>query len=575
MRHEGDLVLEGIYPGGVYTHLLTTRHAGVMQSPRFEIESDYISVKVLGGGLQLRPSHRRELSAARRRDLSPALQPPAATGCSGRSGRRSSGRASPATSRVHDAGGLDQLRAGPRSTPGRSPVPNGRSMAGRLSARRRSRSIPRLVSRGRPSSRSSTSSTPRRRIRRPTFRRSSPDSLRVAAAGLARRSARRAPGGVPGLFRPDWTVAERDGPDPGNPAAHRGVQASGGRGPLCPAGFPGIVEESSPDQPPAGSRRPRETGRSGAQAAAEGAGREGIREPAHSAAAPCGGDGEPPRNPLAARVMANRIWGRLFGRGIVATPDNFGALGERPLASGASRLRRRNFRRRRVVDQGTGRDARHPPARTGWAAPRLPRHSNSIRRTPLLQHMPVRRLEAEAIRDAVLAVSGRLDTAMFGGRARAGRNVRGAPRGRRVRVRGRSKERLPADPPQTRTNPFLEVFDQPTPSTTRGPEGRDERAGPVPGDDEQPFRPELGRGMGPASRGGRGATRWNPRVSYMYAKALGRPPTSRERSDRRGVRRGPCSGGGPGRAQRPSGSRRCGSALHNALFNFKEFIYVR
>ena len=49
VRHEGDRVLEGIYPGGAYTHLLTTKHAGVMQSPRFEIESDYISVKVLGG----------------------------------------------------------------------------------------------------------------------------------------------------------------------------------------------------------------------------------------------------------------------------------------------------------------------------------------------------------------------------------------------------------------------------------------------------------------------------------------------------------------------------------------------
>ena len=38
-------------------------------------------------------------------------------------------------------------------------------------------------------------------------------------------------------------------------------------------------------------------------------------------------------NPLTARVMANRIWYHLFGRGIVATVDNFGALGEPPTQS--------------------------------------------------------------------------------------------------------------------------------------------------------------------------------------------------------------------------------------------------
>src|SRR6185369_14777379 len=36
------------------------------------------------------------------------------------------------------------------------------------------------------------------------------------------------------------------------------------------------------------------------------------------------------RNPLLARVMVNRMWLHLFGRGIVATPDDFGALGQRP-----------------------------------------------------------------------------------------------------------------------------------------------------------------------------------------------------------------------------------------------------
>jgi hypothetical protein len=37
-----------------------------------------------------------------------------------------------------------------------------------------------------------------------------------------------------------------------------------------------------------------------------------------------------PENPLTARVIVNRIWSHHFGRGIVATPDNFGKMGTLP-----------------------------------------------------------------------------------------------------------------------------------------------------------------------------------------------------------------------------------------------------
>ncbi|MCY4122197.1 MAG: DUF1549 domain-containing protein, partial [Acidobacteria bacterium] len=51
IEQRGDLLLTGIYPGGAYTHLLSTKHPGVIQTPSFEIDSDYISFRVMGGDL--------------------------------------------------------------------------------------------------------------------------------------------------------------------------------------------------------------------------------------------------------------------------------------------------------------------------------------------------------------------------------------------------------------------------------------------------------------------------------------------------------------------------------------------
>src|SRR6185295_1053357 len=46
---EGDRFVNGIYQAGVYPHLLSRKHSGVLQSPRFKIDSDSISMRVLGG----------------------------------------------------------------------------------------------------------------------------------------------------------------------------------------------------------------------------------------------------------------------------------------------------------------------------------------------------------------------------------------------------------------------------------------------------------------------------------------------------------------------------------------------
>ena len=122
-----------------------------------------------------------------------------------------------------------------------------------------------------------------------------------------------------------------------------------------------------------------------------------------------------PSNPLVARVMVNRVWHYLFGRGIVASVDNFGWLGERPshselldhLSHWFIQEAKGSLKRliRRIVLSQTYRMSSKPS--DAVAADIDPGNQ-------LLHRMNVRRLEGEAIRDAVLAVSGRLNLQMFG-----------------------------------------------------------------------------------------------------------------------------------------------------------------
>jgi cytochrome c553 len=118
-------------------------------------------------------------------------------------------------------------------------------------------------------------------------------------------------------------------------------------------------------------------------------------------------------NPLTARVIVNRIWLHHFGRGLVATPSNFGKLGERPshpelLDYLASRLMEsgwslkamhREIMMSAVYQLGSGADAKN------FAIDGDNRY---------LWRMNRQRLDIEAWRDAMLAVSGKLDPTMGG-----------------------------------------------------------------------------------------------------------------------------------------------------------------
>ncbi len=115
--------------------------------------------------------------------------------------------------------------------------------------------------------------------------------------------------------------------------------------------------------------------------------------------------------PLAARVIVNRIWQHHFGRGIVATPNDFGAQGEPAVAPRTARLAGECPDRERLAAQADPSADRHEcrlhagqSITTKPARPSTARIVFHWRRTP-------RRLEAEPIRDAMLATAGRLDRA--------------------------------------------------------------------------------------------------------------------------------------------------------------------
>ncbi len=119
-------------------------------------------------------------------------------------------------------------------------------------------------------------------------------------------------------------------------------------------------------------------------------------------------------NPLTARVMANRIWQHHFGRGIVETPSNFGKNSTRPTHPELLDWLAETF-----VENGWSIKSMHRLmllSNTYQQSSENPGHAggNADPDNRLLWRFERRRLEAEAIRDSILWVSGRLNTEMRG-----------------------------------------------------------------------------------------------------------------------------------------------------------------
>ena len=279
-------------------------------------------------------------------------------------------------------------------------------------------------------------------------------------------------------------------------------------------------------------------------------------------------------NPLLDRVWVNRVWHHLFGRGIVTSVDNFGWLGERPshpeLLDHLSHWFRvqakgslKHLIRRIVLTQSYRMSSRASDA----AAARIDPENR------LLHRMNLRRLEAESIRDAVLAISGRLDLQMSGPPVPVHKGdvvlFRGAPK-KLGPLDGNGRRSIYMAARRNFLSSLLLTFDTPKPFATVG--RRD--VSNVPAQSlalmNHPFFHEQARRW--ARRLEKDGADQSPaqRVRQMYLEAFARPPTPAELNaclkslDRMS------------RLQTHSdnGLSAWGSLSH-ALFNVKELIYIR
>ncbi len=253
-------------------------------------------------------------------------------------------------------------------------------------------------------------------------------------------------------------------------------------------------------------------------------------------------------NPLTARVLVNRVWQHHFGRGLVASPDNFGQTGERP--SDPALL---DYLSRRFLE-------------SGWSIKAL--HRLMLLTSTYKLEATARRLQAEVIRDSILAVTGTLDRTQYGpsvppfispyqdGRGKPAQSGPLDGNGRRSIYLGVRRNFL---------TPLFLAFDYPLPTTTIGRRNTSTVASQalmmmnnefIAGQAEKWARRVLAERAQPGDR-----------IRDMFWSAFGRPPEAREARDVEEFLRE--------QGQKHQEEARVWTDLAHALFNAKEFIFVR
>ena len=243
-----------------------------------------------------------------------------------------------------------------------------------------------------------------------------------------------------------------------------------------------------------------------------------------------------PDHPLTARVMVNRVWGFHFGTGIVKTANDFGFNGERPshpalLDHLANRFVESGWSvkalHRMMVNSSTYRQASRS---SGAAAGRVKDPENR-----LLWRFTRRRLEAEEIRDAMLAVSGRWNPKA------GGKSIMVPVEPELIGLMYKPEQWQVAKDPREHERrsiyliakrnlrlPFMEVFDQPTlltscsrrESSTHAPQALELLNGRLSNGLARAFAKRLRREVGGSPL---------QQVERAYLLAAGRAPTEKEK----------------------------------------------
>ncbi len=272
-----------------------------------------------------------------------------------------------------------------------------------------------------------------------------------------------------------------------------------------------------------------------------------------------------PANPLTARVLVNRVWLHHFGKGLVPSPDDFGHMGQPP-----SHPELLDWLASAFIENGWSIKQLHRMIVLSHAYQMSSRPDPEIDRLDpdnrLLHRMNVRRLEAEAIRDAMLAVSGRLDRSLFGPSVPPHLTPFMEGRGRPATsgpLDGNGRRSLYINVRRNFMTPMLLAFDFPQPATTMGRRN----VSNVPAQAltllNDPFVLEQARLWAKHVLTAPDATP-ESRLDAMYRAAFGRGPTDTERSEALEFL------GDKGRA----GDLDTWSELAHVLFNVKEFVFV-
>jgi hypothetical protein len=262
-------------------------------------------------------------------------------------------------------------------------------------------------------------------------------------------------------------------------------------------------------------------------------------------------------NPFTWRVYVNRLWQHVFGRGLVPTTDNFGMLGKPPSHPELLDYLALQFRNKHHLQTKSA--LREMLLSRLWRQAVLPAPNMDLDNI-YLSVAPLRRLDAESIRDSILAASGDLDSAIGGAPVPVPHRIDAEMKPESGPVDGHRRRSIYLERRRNFPQRFLSIFDRPAPQATVGT--RDVTNVPAQSlallndpfvlEESQRWADRIAKAPGSVEQ----------RLAEMHHSALARPATGEELTGLKQLL-----------GEAPTAESWALVAL--SLFNQKEFIYVR